>query len=143
MSGGSLVLAGGAEGKRMALPNARILIHQPHGSYQGQSTDMEIHAREAIALRTRYEEIYAHHTGQDEARIKADIERDRYFTAAEAVTYGLCDRVISSRSEATPVRRMAGMAPWLVVLLERGGPVEPRTTSSTPRTRLRGRRGGW
>ena len=65
MSGGSLVLAGGAEGKRMALPNARILIHQPHGAYQGQSTDMEIHAREAIALRRRYEEIYAHHTGQD------------------------------------------------------------------------------
>src|SRR3954449_3322665 len=100
MSGGSLVLAGGAEGKRMALPNARILIHQPHGSYQGQSTDMEIHAREAIALRRRYEEIYAEHTGQDAARIKADIERDRYFTSEEAVAYGLIDRVVSGRRAA-------------------------------------------
>ena len=97
MSGGSLVLAGGAEGKRMALPNARILIHQPHGSYQGQSSDMEIHAREAIALRRRFEEIYAHHTGQDAARVKADIERDRYFTSEEAVGYGLIDRVVTAR----------------------------------------------
>src|SRR6058998_646259 len=105
MSGGSLVLAGGAAGKRMALPNARILIHQPHGAYQGQSTDMEIHAREAIALRRRYEEIYAQHTGQDEARIKADIERDRYFTSAEGVAYGLVDRVISSRDEAAALAR--------------------------------------
>jgi ATP-dependent Clp protease protease subunit len=110
MSGGSLVLAGGAAGKRMALPNARILIHQPHGAYQGQSSDMEIHAREAIALRRRYEEIYARHTGQDEARIKADIERDRYFTAAEAVAYGLVDRVISSRSEAGRARQPAGIS---------------------------------
>ncbi|MDX6684648.1 MAG: ATP-dependent Clp protease, protease subunit, partial [Baekduia sp.] len=104
MSGGSLVLAGGAQGKRMALPNARILIHQPHGSYQGQSSDMEIHAREAIALRRRFEELYAEHTGQDEARVKADIERDRYFTGAEAVDYGLVDRVITSRQEAFAAR---------------------------------------
>jgi len=110
MSGGSLVLAGGAAGKRMALPNARILIHQPHGAYQGQSTDMEIHAREAIALRKRYEEIYAQHTGQDEARIKADIERDRYFTAADAVAYGLADRVIASRHDRGPVKVAAGLA---------------------------------
>jgi ATP-dependent Clp protease protease subunit len=110
MSGGSLVLAGGAAGKRMALPNARILIHQPHGSYQGQSSDMEIHAREAIALRHRYEEIYAHHTGQDQSRIKADIERDNYFTAQESTDYGLIDRVITSRSETTAVRRAAGLA---------------------------------
>jgi ATP-dependent Clp protease protease subunit len=107
MSGGSLVLAGGAAGKRMALPNARILIHQPHGAYQGQSTDMEIHAREAIALRRRYEEIYAEHTGQDVARVKADIERDRYFTAQEAVGYGLVDRVITTRLEAVPGKRQA------------------------------------
>jgi ATP-dependent Clp protease protease subunit len=66
---------------------------------------MEIHAREAIALRRRYEEIYAQHTGQDEARIKADIERDRYFTSAEAVSYGLVDRVISSRDEAAALAR--------------------------------------
>ncbi|HWI75079.1 MAG TPA: ATP-dependent Clp protease proteolytic subunit [Baekduia sp.] len=110
MSGGSLVLAGGAPEKRYALPNARILIHQPHGSYQGQSTDMEIHAREAISLRGRYEEIYAHHTGQDQARIKADIERDRYFTSEDAVGYGLIDRVITNRKEATAVRKAAGLA---------------------------------
>jgi ATP-dependent Clp protease protease subunit len=111
MSGGSLVLAGGAAGKRMALPNARILIHQPHGAYQGQSTDMEIHAREAIALRRRYEEIYAEHTGQDVARVKADIERDRYFTAQEAVGYGLVDRVITTRLDAVPGKRQpAGIA---------------------------------
>jgi ATP-dependent Clp protease protease subunit len=111
MSGGSLVLAGGAAGKRMALPNARILIHQPHGAYQGQSTDMEIHAREAIALRRRYEEIYAEHTGQDVARIRADIERDRYFTAQEAVGYGLVDRVITNRLDAVPSKRQpAGIA---------------------------------
>ena len=108
MSGGSLVLAGGAAGKRSALPNARILIHQPHGSYQGQSTDMEIHAREAIALRHRYEEIYAHHTGQDQARIKADIERDNYFTAQEGVAYKLIDRVVSNRREQATVRKAAG-----------------------------------
>jgi ATP-dependent Clp protease protease subunit len=109
MSGGSLVLAGGAAGKRSALPNARILIHQPHGSYQGQSSDMEIHAREAIALRHRYEEIYALHTGQDQSRIKAGIERDNYFTSPEAVSYGLIDRVISNRREAMGVRKAAGL----------------------------------
>jgi ATP-dependent Clp protease protease subunit len=110
MSGGSLVLAGGTEGKRMALPNARILIHQPSGAFQGQSTDMEIHAREAISLRRRYEEIYAHHTHQDVARVQADIERDRYLTAEDAVAYGLVDRIIRSRAEATPPRRRSGMA---------------------------------
>jgi ATP-dependent Clp protease protease subunit len=109
MSGGSLILAGGAEGKRSALPNARILIHQPHGSYQGQSSDMEIHAREAIALRHRYEEIYAHHTGQDQARVKADIERDNYFTAQEGVAYRLIDRVVSNRREQATVRKAAGL----------------------------------
>jgi ATP-dependent Clp protease, protease subunit len=109
MSGGSLVLAGGAPGKRSALPNARILIHQPHGSYQGQTSDMEIHAREAIALRRRYEEIYAHHTGQDQARIKADIERDNYFTAQEGVAYRLIDRVVSNRREQASVRKAAGL----------------------------------
>ena len=109
MSGGSLVLAGGAPGKRSALPNSRILIHQPHGSYQGQSSDMEIHAREAIALRHRYEEIYAHHTGQEQARVKADIERDNYFTAEEGVAYRLIDRVVSNRREAATVRKAAGL----------------------------------
>jgi len=94
MSMGSLLLAGGAPGKRMALPNARILNHQPSGGFEGQSTDIEIHARETLALRQRLDELYAHHTGQSVETIKADMERDRYFTAEEAKEYGLVDRVL-------------------------------------------------
>ena len=96
MSMGSLLLAGGAPGKRMALPNSRILIHQPSGGFQGQATDIEIHARETLALRERLNEIYAQHTGQPVERIEADMERDRFFTAEAARDYGLVDRVISS-----------------------------------------------
>jgi ATP-dependent Clp protease, protease subunit len=84
MSGGSLILAGGADGKRMSLPNGRILIHQPSGGFQGQTTDIEIHAREVLELRRRMEEIYASHTGQTPERIHADAERDRFFSAQEA-----------------------------------------------------------
>ncbi|MCW3016490.1 MAG: ATP-dependent Clp protease proteolytic subunit [Solirubrobacterales bacterium] len=99
MSGGSLILSGGAPGKRMVLPNSRILIHQPSGGFQGQSTDIGIHAREALALRERLEELYTAHTGQDQARVHADMERDRFFTAQDTVAYGLADRVISTREE--------------------------------------------
>ena len=98
MSMGSLLLAGGADGKRLTLPNSRILIHQPSGGYQGQSTDVEIHAKEILALRARVDEIYAKHTGQPVERVHADMERDRYFTGAEAVAYGLADRVIEHRA---------------------------------------------
>ena len=98
MSGGSLVLAGGTEGKRSCLPNSRVLIHQPSGGFNGQSSDIEIHAKEALALRERLEEIYAQHTGQDQARVHDDMERDRFFTAAEAVL-----------REGTPGRRRAGL----------------------------------
>ena len=97
MSGGSLILAGGAQGKRFALPNSRILIHQPSGGYQGQTTDIEIHAREVLELRRRTEEIYARHTGQTAEQIHADAERDRFFSAEEAVAYGLVDRVVTER----------------------------------------------
>ncbi len=97
MSMGSLLLAGGTPGKRMALRNSRILIHQPTGGFQGQSTDIEIHAREALHLRDRIEEIYAKHTGQPKERVHDDMERDRFFTADAAVEYGLADRVIDSR----------------------------------------------
>jgi ATP-dependent Clp protease protease subunit len=100
MSGGSLILAGGAEGKRFALPNSRILIHQPSGGFQGQTTDIEIHAREVLELRRRTEEIYARHTGQTVERIHDDAERDRYFSAEEAVEYGLVDRVVTERQVA-------------------------------------------
>jgi ATP-dependent Clp protease protease subunit len=96
MSMGSLLLAGGAPGKRMALPNSRILIHQPSGGYQGQASDIEIHARETIELRRCVDEIYAEHTGQPVEQVHDDMERDRFFTGEQAVEYGLIDRVISS-----------------------------------------------
>jgi ATP-dependent Clp protease, protease subunit len=98
MSAGSLVLAGGAHGKRSALPNSRILIHQPSGGFQGQATDIQIHAKETLALRERIEEIYAEHTGQPQEQISLDLERDRYFTADQAREYGLIDRVIYDRN---------------------------------------------
>jgi ATP-dependent Clp protease protease subunit len=108
MSMGSFLLAGGAEGKRMVLPNSRILIHQPSGGFQGQSTDVEIHAKEILALRARVDEIYAKHTGQTIERVHADMERDRYFTGAEAVAYGLADRVIEHRQLVGNARGFAG-----------------------------------
>jgi ATP-dependent Clp protease, protease subunit len=95
MSAGSLILAGGAAGKRLVLPNARVLIHQPSSGFQGQSSDIEIHAREVLDLRARIEEIYSRHTGQDIERIHDDMERDRFFSAEDAVEYGLVDRIIS------------------------------------------------
>src|ERR687884_203141 len=97
MSMGSLILAGGAAGKRSALPNSRILIHQPSGGFQGQATDIQIHAREALALRERVEEIYAQHTGKPKEQVSLDLERDRFFTPEEAADYGLVDRVIVDR----------------------------------------------
>ena len=103
MSMGSLLLAGGAPGKRMALPNSRILIHQPSGGFQGQAADIEIHAAETLELRRRIDEIYAEHTGQSVARVHDDMDRDRYFTAEQAREYGLIDRVISSH-ELTRIR---------------------------------------
>ena len=98
MSMGSLILAGGAAGKRSALPNSRILIHQPSGGFQGQATDIQIHAREALALRERIEEIYASHTGNPKEQVSADLERDRFFTPDEAASYGLIDRVVVDRN---------------------------------------------
>ena len=94
MSMGSLLLAGGTFGKRLALPNSRILIHQPSGGYQGQSADIEIHAQEILDLRSRMDEIYATHTKQTVEKVHDDMDRDRYFKPGEAVEYGLIDRVI-------------------------------------------------
>ena len=96
MSMGSLLLAGGAKGKRMALPNSRILIHQPSAGFEGQSTDIEIHANEIIKTRKRIDEIYAKHTGQSEEQVHRDMERDRFFTPEQAADYGLIDRVIAT-----------------------------------------------
>ena len=98
MSMGSLLLVAGAEGKRMALPNARILIHQPSAGFQGQAADIEIHAREVLATRERVDRIYAQHTGRPLEEVHDDMERDRFFTAEEAAAYGLVDRVLESRA---------------------------------------------
>jgi ATP-dependent Clp protease protease subunit len=99
MSAGSLILAGGAKGKRSSLPNSRILIHQPSGGFQGQATDIQIHAKEALELRERLEEIYAEHTGNSKEQISNDLERDRFFTPAQAKDYGLIDRVVIDRKK--------------------------------------------
>ena len=96
MSMGSLLLAGGAKGKRAALPNSRILIHQPSSGFEGQSTDIEIHAKEIIETRGRIDRIYSEHTGKSVEEVHKDMERDRFFTAAEAAEYGLIDRVLES-----------------------------------------------
>jgi ATP-dependent Clp protease, protease subunit len=98
MSMGSLLLAGGAAGKRSALPNSRILLHQPSGGFQGQATDIQIHAKEALELRRRVEEIYAEHTGRPIEDVTGVLERDRFFTAEQAREYGLVDRVMVYRN---------------------------------------------
>jgi ATP-dependent Clp protease protease subunit len=94
MSMGALLLTGGAEGKRMALPNAKILIHQVSSGFQGQATDIEIHAREVIELRRTLDEIIAHHSGQDVEKVRGDTERDYFMSSEEAKEYGIIDRVI-------------------------------------------------
>jgi ATP-dependent Clp protease protease subunit len=96
-SGASVLLAGGAPGKRLALPNARVLIHQPHGGVQGQSVDIENQAREIAFLRRRLEEILAFHTGQTRTRVAADTDRDYILGAEAAVEYGLVDEVLQPR----------------------------------------------
>ena len=97
MSMGALLLAAGTEGKRTALPNAKILIHQVSGGFQGQGTDIEIQARETISLKRRLEEIIALHTNQSIDKISKDMERDYYMTADEAEQYGIVDQVIAHR----------------------------------------------
>jgi ATP-dependent Clp protease, protease subunit len=94
MSMGALLLAGGAENKRMALPNSKILIHQVSSAFQGQATDIEIHAKEIIDVRRRLDEILAKHTGQDIEKVARDTERDYFMSAEEAKEYNLIDRVI-------------------------------------------------
>jgi ATP-dependent Clp protease protease subunit len=98
MSMGSLLLAGGTKGKRSALPNSKILIHQVSGGFQGQGTDIEIQAREVISLKRKLEEIYALHTGKDKDDISRDMERDFFMTPEEGQDYGIIDNVITQRS---------------------------------------------
>jgi ATP-dependent Clp protease protease subunit len=107
MSAGSLILTGGAKGKRYTLPNARILIHQPSSGFQGQSSDIEIHAKEILELRRVLDDIYSRHTGQTREQVHDDMERDRFFGAQQAVDYGLVDEIISAREVQ---RRQSGFA---------------------------------
>jgi ATP-dependent Clp protease protease subunit len=97
MSMGAVILSGGAEGKRLALPNAKILIHQVSGGFQGQATDIEIQARETIALKRRLEEILSEHTGRPVEQVAKDMERDYFMTSQEAQEYGIIDNVIAHR----------------------------------------------
>lgn len=94
---GSLLLSGGAAGKRYSLPNSRIMVHQPSGGFQGQATDIEIHAKEILSIRERLNEIYAHHSGQSVDTIADALERDKFYTAEEAKDFGLIDEVVSKR----------------------------------------------
>ncbi len=107
-SAGSMLLMAGAEGKRFSLPNAKIMVHQPSGGFQGQATDIEIHAREIIRTRARLNELYARHTGQKLSVIEDAMERDRFMSAEEAKEFGLVDEVITHRplpeAAATPAK---------------------------------------
>ena len=96
---GALLLAGGAAGKRYALPNSRVMIHQPLGGYQGQATDIEIHTKEILTIREKLNRILAHHTGQDFDTIANDTDRDNFMAANQAVEYGLIDAVLERRPD--------------------------------------------
>jgi ATP-dependent Clp protease protease subunit len=98
---GALLLGSGSKGKRCCLPNSRMMIHQPMGGFQGQASDVEIHAREILYLRAKLNEIMAKHTGQPVERIARDTDRDNFLSAEDAMQYGLVDRILTSRSEAT------------------------------------------
>ena len=97
---GALLLSAGAKGKRFCLPNSRVLIHQPMGGFQGQASDVEIHAKEILYLRQRLNEIMAKHTGQSIKTIEKDTDRDTFLSGDEAVKYGIADRVLVSRTES-------------------------------------------
>jgi ATP-dependent Clp protease protease subunit len=97
---GALLLCAGAKGKRDCLPNSRLLIHQPIGGFEGPASDIEIHAKEILYLRSKLNAIMARHSGQDESKIARDTNRDKFLSADEAVQYGLVDRVLISRSDA-------------------------------------------
>ena len=96
---GAILLTGGTKGKRFALPNSRIMIHQPLGGFQGQATDIEIHAQEILKIRTKLNEILSHHCGKDIEKVTQDTERDNFMSGEEAVKYGLIDKVIDKRSK--------------------------------------------
>jgi ATP-dependent Clp protease protease subunit len=100
---GALLLCSGAKGKRYCLPNSRVMIHQPMGGFQGQASDIEIHAKEILYLREKLNQIMAKHTGQPVDRIARDTDRDNFLSAGESKEYGLIDRILTSRNEAAAV----------------------------------------
>ena len=102
---GSLLLTAGEKGMRFALPNARVMVHQPSGGYQGQVTDILIHAREVESLRKRLNEIYVHHTGQDMKSVEDALERDNFMVAERAVEFGLIDQVLTSRDALDAIKK--------------------------------------
>jgi len=97
---GAFLLAAGAKGKRYSLPNSRVMIHQPSGGFQGQSSDIEIHAKEILYLRSKLNDILAYHTGRTSEEIDRDTERDNFMSAEQSVAYGMIDKVIGNRNEA-------------------------------------------
>ena len=99
---GAFLLTAGTQGKRFALPNSRVMIHQPMGGFQGQASDIAIHAKEILSLRAKLNEIMAHHTGQPIDRIERDTDRDNFLSAQEAADYGLIDKVVANRALAVP-----------------------------------------
>ena len=105
---GALLLTGGAEGKRFCLPHSRVMIHQPLGGFQGQATDIDIHAKEILKARERLNQIFVSHTGQSVDRIEQDTERDKFMSSEEAQEYGLVDAVLSSRQSAPAAAGDAG-----------------------------------
>ena len=100
---GAFLLAAGAKGKRYSLPNSRVMIHQPSGGFQGQSTDIQIHAKEIMYLRGKLNGILAHHTGRTVEEIDRDTERDNFMSAEQSLAYGMIDKVITNRADAAPV----------------------------------------
>jgi ATP-dependent Clp protease, protease subunit len=101
---GAILLAGGAHGKRFCLPHSRIMIHQPLGGFQGQASDIDIHAREVLKIRDRLNEILSHHTGQPKEKVAQDTDRDFFMGGDESVAYGLVDRMLTRRGEALPLQ---------------------------------------
>jgi ATP-dependent Clp protease protease subunit len=98
---GAVLLAAGAAGKRHCLPNSRVMVHQPLGGFQGQASDIEIHAREILSIRQRLNGILAHHTGQDISQIETDTDRDNFMSSEQALEYGLIDSILEKRPEET------------------------------------------
>ena len=99
---GAFLLSAGAKGKRFCLPNSRVMIHQPSGGFQGQASDIEIHAKEILYLRHRLNGLMAQHTGQSIEQVARDTERDNFLSADESMNYGIIDRVLTTRAEAQP-----------------------------------------